>query len=369
MALSFTWYIVVELRYQMQKEDMSEPTASRLKLATRAQTCGSVEPLGGLFQVLWLMKLPATFLQLSAKLPANVAKGKLNPLCCSGGSSPVNASSVFQKLVAIGQAPTQLADVVMLASSLLMAIGGICAVPKMVDIGLMDREEQPTNGAALEAAPAEDAAAGLAAGLAAAMPGIPGMDPAAYAQWLQALQAQQVAAQQLYLQQIAAASAGGVFAVPQVAGAIPGLAGAAALPGLGAAAALPGLARGLPGLAPKAEGPVYTGQVVDYNEDRGFGFIECKETQELYGGKDIFLLRSGLNGLIVSTGDRVNFRVERGIKGPKAVEVEVVERIQDMAERLPRYYGIVKNFDNTRGLGFIECEETKEVYDKDTWWE
>lgn len=52
----------------------------------------------------------------------------------------MNASSVFQKLVAIGQAPTQLADVVMLASSLLMAIGGICAVPKMVDIGLMDRE-------------------------------------------------------------------------------------------------------------------------------------------------------------------------------------------------------------------------------------
>ena len=43
------------------------------------------------------------------------------------------------------------------------------------------------------------------------------------------------------------------------------------------------------------------------------------------------------------------------------------ERIQDMAERLPRYWGIVKNFDNTRGLGFIECEETKEVYDKDTW--
>ena len=119
------------------------------------------------------------------------------------------------------------------------------------------------------------------------------------------------------------------------------------------------------------------------------------------------MLRSGLNGLIVATGDRVNFRVERGIKGPKAVEVEVVdpwmqcagcttvltepltfadqhanmvamkllvknahhelvqERIQDMADKLPRYYGIIKNFDNTRGLAFIECEETKEVYDKD----
>ena len=55
-----------------------------------------------------------------------------------------------------------------------------------------------------------------------------------------------------------------------MAGAIPGLTGGAAaalptLPGLGAAA-IPGLR--LPGLAPKAEGPVYTGQVVDYNEAR-----------------------------------------------------------------------------------------------------
>ena len=37
------------------------------------------------------------------------------------------------------------------------------------------------------------------------------------------------------------------------------------------------------------------------------------------------------------------------------------ERIQDMAERLPTYWGRVKNFDNFRGLGFIECEETKEA--------
>lgn len=83
------------------------------------------------------MKIPASFLQL----PANViGKGKLPPLCCSGGSSPVNASSLVAKVVAIGQAPTQLADVVMLIIAILMAIGGLCAVPKLVDIGLMDRE-------------------------------------------------------------------------------------------------------------------------------------------------------------------------------------------------------------------------------------
>jgi len=103
---------------------------------------------------------------------------------------------------------------------------------------------------------------------------------------------------------------------------------------------------------------------VDYNEDKGFGFIECKDTQQIYG-KDIFLLRSSLNGLIVSTGDRVNFKIENGIKGPKAVEVEIIERISEMAERLPTYWGKVKNFDRMRGLGFIDCEETKEVYDKD----
>ena len=83
--------------------------------------------------------------------------------------------------------------------------------------------------------------------------------------------------------------------------------------------------------------------------------------------------------------------METGIKGPKAVEVEIIdarnnklehflnfiwsvlsqnqtclkERIADMAERLPTYWGRVKNFDAARGLGFIDCEETKEVYEKD----
>ena len=41
------------------------------------------------------------------------------------------------------------------------------------------------------------------------------------------------------------------------------------------------------------------------------------------------------------------------------------EKITDMADKLPRYWGIIKNFDNTRGLAFIECEELREVYDKD----
>eukprot|EP00913_Durusdinium_trenchii_P012764 g11984.t1 len=45
--------------------------------------------------------------------------------------------------------------------------------------------------------------------------------------------------------------------------------------------------------------------------------------------------------------------------------VPKLERIQEMADRLPTYYGIIKNFHHDRGLGFIECDETKDVYEKD----
>ena len=76
---------------------------------------------------------------------------------------------------------------------------------------MAEDEQLPDGEGAGVLATQEDGAGVLdaSAALAAAMPAIPGMDPAAYAQWLQAIQAQQVAAQQLYLQQIAAASAGG----------------------------------------------------------------------------------------------------------------------------------------------------------------
>ena len=36
-----------------------------------------------------------------------------------------------------------------------------------------------------------------------------------------------------------------------------------------------------------------------------------------------------------------------------------------MADRLPTYYGTIKNYDPRRGLGFIDCQETKDYYEKD----
>ncbi len=52
--------------------------------------------------------------------------------------------------------------------------------------------------------------------------------------------------------------------------------------------------------------------------DRGFGFIRGAD------GQEIFFHRSGLQGLNFDTlkeGDAVEFEVERGDKGPRAVNV------------------------------------------------
>jgi len=164
-----------------------------------------------------------------------------------------------------------------------------------------------------------------------------GMDPATYAAYMAQYQAAMAMQQQVYLAQIAS-----LYAVPQLT--VPG--------------------QDLSGLTDDGEGPEYLGQIVDYSEDKGWGFIECKETQ-LRFGKDIFLLRSSLQGSTVVTGDKVKFRVEQGDKGPKATSCDIVEKIADLAASMPQYWGKVKNFDEKRGLGFIECDETKSIYDKD----
>ncbi|MGD0697154.1 MAG: cold shock domain-containing protein [Terriglobia bacterium] len=52
--------------------------------------------------------------------------------------------------------------------------------------------------------------------------------------------------------------------------------------------------------------------------DRGFGFIRSAD------GQEIFFHRSGLQGLsfdAIKEGDSVEFELERGEKGPRAVNV------------------------------------------------
>ena len=63
------------------------------------------------------------------------------------------------------------------------------------------------------------------------------------------------------------------------------------------------------------------GVVKWFNEKKGYGFIESED------GTDVFVHHSGINATGFKTlheGDRVTFDIEKGQKGPAAVNVTVV---------------------------------------------
>ncbi|PCI32377.1 MAG: cold-shock protein [Flavobacteriaceae bacterium] len=61
-----------------------------------------------------------------------------------------------------------------------------------------------------------------------------------------------------------------------------------------------------------------TGTVKFFNDSKGFGFITPDN-----GDKDVFVHISALTDEITE-GDKVNFEVEEGRKGPNAVNVTVI---------------------------------------------
>lgn len=65
------------------------------------------------------------------------------------------------------------------------------------------------------------------------------------------------------------------------------------------------------------EDPVRLGTVAFFNDSKGYGFIKDSQTQE-----SIFVHANGLAGGPIKEGDKVNFEVEMGQKGPTAVRVK-----------------------------------------------
>merc|ERR1711964_916411 len=72
--------------------------------------------------------------------------------------------------------------------------------------------------------------------------------------------------------------------------------------------------------APAGENRRYVGTVKSYVADKGWGMIECAELFFEYG-KDMFVLKSSLPSGNANKGDRVQFSVIQGSKGPEAAQV------------------------------------------------
>ncbi|MFO7791671.1 MAG: cold shock domain-containing protein [Candidatus Saliniplasma sp.] len=62
------------------------------------------------------------------------------------------------------------------------------------------------------------------------------------------------------------------------------------------------------------------GTVKFFNNMKNYGFIEPDE-----GDEDLFVHRSDIEGVTLNEGDRVEFETEEGEKGPRAVDVTVIE--------------------------------------------
>merc|ERR1719433_88088 len=102
-----------------------------------------------------------------------------------------------------------------------------------------------------------------------------------------------------------------------------GMPGMPGTPGMAGVAGMAGMA-GMAGPPPQDPDRVYAGTIKSYNPDKGWGHINCPETRQMVG-KDIFLLRSQLNGVVVSPGDKVRFRLKFGhYGGPEAVDVRIL---------------------------------------------
>lgn len=65
-----------------------------------------------------------------------------------------------------------------------------------------------------------------------------------------------------------------------------------------------------------------TGVVKNFNDAKGFGFIQPDD-----GGKDVFVHFSGITGggfRSLQEGQRVEFTVTQGAKGPQAENVKIL---------------------------------------------
>lgn len=118
---------------------------------------------------------------------------------------------------------------------------------------------------------------------------------------------------------------------------------------------------GRPGQKEPREDQVFFGTIKFINAEKGWGHIECVALKKQYG-KDMFVMKSNLEGVQVAVDQEVQFNVAQGPKGPHAVNLRpfVGSRASDQT-----FSGTVKTFNDTKGWGFIESEAAKNSFEQD----
>jgi len=121
------------------------------------------------------------------------------------------------------------------------------------------------------------------------------------------------------------------------------------------------------GKAPTAAqvgGPRYTGTVLSYTNQTGWGFITCPEVQAAYG-KDVFFHLKDIAGVYsVAKGDMLSFCLDDQVTGkPQASQIQLIGKTD--APGAVRYEGTVTGFTQSTGWGFIACPKLKQVFQKD----
>jgi len=110
----------------------------------------------------------------------------------------------------------------------------------------------------------------------------------------------------------------------------------------------------------------FYGVIRSFNEEKGWGHISCDAAARAYG-KDVFLLRTQLNGQTVQPGALVSFKVTMGHKGPHACAISLLPSGSFGVDGAggAAFSGVVKSFSAERGWGFISGDDIHATFGKD----
>lgn len=122
---------------------------------------------------------------------------------------------------------------------------------------------------------------------------------------------------------------------------------------------------GVPAAAPNPN-EQYFGVVKGFNEEKGWGHIDCEAATKAYG-KDVFLLRSSLNGETVGPGTLLSFKVLMAQKGPQAQSVSILPPGSFAAngQEGTRFVGQIKKYNAEKGWGFVTSSDIQHLFGKD----